>query len=341
MAENPTSSSTTYTTFGAPSGALGGSNGVQSGTESLMSTLIVPLNASLIGPPVSVRPSSVPVLVLLPAALLGSAAEQLGLGGGELLVGQRALLAQLVELVELIEHGRSLGRGRLRRWLLVLLLVLRRGLPVLALLLLRLEVRDALVLLVLRVCRFLRFPGHVPACRVRATADHGRAHQWASPHHDWPPSSLCWSGSAYSPSSPSTPAGKERPRAIISSGAAATTRGPPTCGATAFNTPRRSSGVQPDPSALATCQRYEDGGASSAIRAAILTSEYVRPSRPLVSCHSARASRPASSSSGSLRARPARVSLVAASTSTLLGVVMGQILSVGSQGGPMPGPPGG
>src|SRR5215813_5208927 len=199
MAENPTSSSTTYTTFGAPSGALGGSNGVQSGTESLMSTLMVPLNALLIGPPVSVRPSSVPVLVLLPAALLGSAAEQLGLGGGELLVGQRALLAQLVELVE---HGRSLGRGRLRRWLLVLrrwllvlLLVLRRGLPVLALLLLRLEVRDALVLLVLRVCRFLRFPGHVPACRVRATADHGRAHQWASPHHDWPPSSLCWSGS--------------------------------------------------------------------------------------------------------------------------------------------------
>src|SRR5262252_8970068 len=139
---------------------------------------------------------------------------------------------------------------------------------------------------------------------------------------------------AYSPSSPSTPAGRARPRATISSGAAATTRGPPTCGATAFNTPRRSSGVQPDPSALATCQRYEDGGASSAIRAAILTSEYVRPSRPLVSCHSARASRPASSSSGSLRARPARVSLVAVSTSTLLGTVMGQILSVGSQGGP-------
>src|SRR5580704_3780352 len=48
MAENPTSSSTTYTTFGAPSGALGGSNGVQSGTESRISTLIVPLNGSLI-----------------------------------------------------------------------------------------------------------------------------------------------------------------------------------------------------------------------------------------------------------------------------------------------------
>src|ERR1022692_3813024 len=37
-----------YTTLGAPSGAFGGSNGVQSGTESRMSTLIVPLNGSLI-----------------------------------------------------------------------------------------------------------------------------------------------------------------------------------------------------------------------------------------------------------------------------------------------------
>src|ERR1700761_7676557 len=48
MAEKPTSSSTTYTTFGAPSGAFGGSNGVQSGTESRISMLIVPLNGSLI-----------------------------------------------------------------------------------------------------------------------------------------------------------------------------------------------------------------------------------------------------------------------------------------------------
>src|SRR3954469_9655881 len=44
MAENPTSSSTTYTTLAAPSGALGGSNGDQSGTESRMSVLITPLN---------------------------------------------------------------------------------------------------------------------------------------------------------------------------------------------------------------------------------------------------------------------------------------------------------
>ena len=36
-----------YTTFGAPSGALGGSKGDQSGTESRMSMLMVPLNGSL------------------------------------------------------------------------------------------------------------------------------------------------------------------------------------------------------------------------------------------------------------------------------------------------------
>src|SRR3954463_9919529 len=48
IAENPTSSSTAYTTFGDPSGAFVGSNGDQSGTESRMSTLILPLNGSLI-----------------------------------------------------------------------------------------------------------------------------------------------------------------------------------------------------------------------------------------------------------------------------------------------------
>src|SRR6266576_3916865 len=50
MAENPTSSSTIYTTFDAPSGAFGGSNGAQSGTESRISTLTVPLNCSLTSP---------------------------------------------------------------------------------------------------------------------------------------------------------------------------------------------------------------------------------------------------------------------------------------------------
>src|SRR4051812_9317740 len=44
IAEKPTSSSTTYSTLGAPSGALGCSYGAQSGTESRMSVLMVPLN---------------------------------------------------------------------------------------------------------------------------------------------------------------------------------------------------------------------------------------------------------------------------------------------------------
>ena len=48
MAEYPTSSSTMYTTLGAPSGAFGGSNGAQSGSESRMSTLITPLKRSAI-----------------------------------------------------------------------------------------------------------------------------------------------------------------------------------------------------------------------------------------------------------------------------------------------------
>src|SRR6476659_8826553 len=54
MAEKPTSSSTMNKTFGAPSGALAGSNGDQSGSESRMSMLIVPRNglvtlASVVG----------------------------------------------------------------------------------------------------------------------------------------------------------------------------------------------------------------------------------------------------------------------------------------------------
>ena len=69
----------------------------------------------------------------------------------------------------------------------------------------------------------------------------------------------------------------------MSSGAAATILGMPTCGATACSTPARSPGVQPASSALPTCHRYDDGGASSAISTAILTSEKVRGSRPLFS----------------------------------------------------------
>src|SRR5262245_25388373 len=44
IAEKPTSSRTISSTLGAPSCALGCSYGPQSGTESLMSMLIVPLN---------------------------------------------------------------------------------------------------------------------------------------------------------------------------------------------------------------------------------------------------------------------------------------------------------
>src|SRR5262245_40914898 len=44
IAENPTSSSTTYRTLGAPSGAWGWRYGSQSGTESRESMLMVPWN---------------------------------------------------------------------------------------------------------------------------------------------------------------------------------------------------------------------------------------------------------------------------------------------------------
>src|SRR6516165_833072 len=142
------------TTLGAPSGALGGSNGDQSGTESLMSTLTVPLNALPIFPR-SVRWVCV-VARPEPGARdhpghPGSAAEQFGLGRGELLVGQRTLRVQFGELIELVEHGRSCRSRLRRRGLLVLLrwgllVLLRRWLLVLLLLVLLLfEVREALV----------------------------------------------------------------------------------------------------------------------------------------------------------------------------------------------------
>ena len=43
-----------------------------------------------------------------------SGAEQLRLGGGEFVVSQDALLVQRRQLVELVEHGRRLGRSRWR-----------------------------------------------------------------------------------------------------------------------------------------------------------------------------------------------------------------------------------
>jgi len=62
----------------------------------------------------------------------------------------------------------------------------------------------------------------------------------------------------------SWPVGRESPSATMISGAAATTLGPPTCGATARSTPRISAGLAPASSAFATCHRYEAGGASTA-----------------------------------------------------------------------------
>src|SRR3954467_7795912 len=51
MAEKPTSSSTTYRTLGEPGGAFGCSYGAQSGVESRMSRLMVPLNGVLMRSP--------------------------------------------------------------------------------------------------------------------------------------------------------------------------------------------------------------------------------------------------------------------------------------------------
>jgi len=58
----------------------------------------------------------------------------------------------------------------------------------------------------------------------------------------------------------------------MSSGAAAVSRGPPIWGAMAISTPSMSSAVAPAATALATCHRYDVGGASSAMMAASFTS---------------------------------------------------------------------
>src|SRR5580704_4598812 len=132
----------------------------------------------------------------MPGRVSRSAAEQLGLGGGELLVTQRALLMQVVELVELIEHGRLCRRWCRWRWRWRwrrrrLLVGLRWGLLVLLLLL---KVRDALVLIGLRGRLLFPASARTPADRVCGTADRCRAQQWASsPQHDLSPSSWCWS----------------------------------------------------------------------------------------------------------------------------------------------------
>src|SRR3954469_12702152 len=182
-----------------------------------------------------------------------SAAEQERLLPGELLVGENALFVQLAELGQLGDRvvgraGRDRGRwrGRIRRC--------RRGL--------RLELPDACLLVGLLLLRTRpRLARH-----VGGAADGGRAQQRTAAHQRH----------RYSPSP-----GSARPIASMSSGAAATTRGPPTCGATARSTPSRSSGVTPSASAFVTCQAYDAGGASRAISAAILTRANVRGSSPV------------------------------------------------------------
>src|SRR5262249_53228356 len=83
----------------------------------------------------------------------------LRLGGGELVVGQHALLVQRGQLVELTDHVRRLGwsRGRGRRWLLIrrrrllllvtLLLIILLLVTLLLVSLLLFQIADALVLI--------------------------------------------------------------------------------------------------------------------------------------------------------------------------------------------------
>src|SRR5436190_9479746 len=115
----------------------------------------------------------------------------------------------------------------------------------------------------------------------------------------------------------SAPCGSDSPRASMSSGAAATTRGPPTCGATARSTPRTSSGLAPSSRAFATCHAYEAGGASSAISAAILHSAYVRGSSPDISRPTSRSPIACSSVVMSPAERPDSVCSVSVATAVI------------------------
>src|SRR5580658_3621757 len=62
------------------------------------------------GYPIAIRSDMASSLLILASSC--SAAEQLGLGGGEFGVGQDALLIQGGELVQLVNHRRGLWRGR-------------------------------------------------------------------------------------------------------------------------------------------------------------------------------------------------------------------------------------
>src|SRR3954451_6208246 len=181
-----------------------------------------------------------------------STTQHLRLLTGELVVCQDTLLVQLGQPLEPLDRVGASGRGRLGRG--------RRGRR-------RGSRSHGLGFLALAP-----LAGHVGAAshgggpQQRATS----THQW----HDEPPYSA--------------PSGSASPSATMISGAAATTRGPPTWVATARSTPRMSSGDAPSSSAFATCHAYEAGGASIAISAAILTSANVRPSSPDTSSSASR-----------------------------------------------------
>src|SRR4029078_8539841 len=115
---------------------------------------------------------------------------------------------------------RSRSRGRCLRRRLIRLLLRRR----LLVRLLLFQIADALVLGSLHLRLLILAPGPALAGHVRATAYHGGTNQRASPEHHYLPAESCL---GY------TSSGRDSPRATMSSGAAAMTLGPPTCGATA------------------------------------------------------------------------------------------------------------
>jgi hypothetical protein len=105
---------------------------------------------------------------------VGSAAQQLCFGRGELVVGEHALLVQRRELLQLIAHRRpGCGRGLGRRSLGRRGLLRRRGL-------LLLKLADAVVLASLVCGSLIRGPGVMLARKVGTPADRSGAQERAS-----------------------------------------------------------------------------------------------------------------------------------------------------------------
>src|SRR5580693_6490105 len=122
------------------------------------------------GYPIAIRSDMASSFLVLAGSC--SAAEHLGLGGGEFGVGQDTLLMQGGQLVQLVNHRRGIWRGRCG------LVGLRRRL-------LLFELADALVLLVLGLTLLLRPPAHAPSRDVCAAAHYGRTQQRPSSSKHW------------------------------------------------------------------------------------------------------------------------------------------------------------